>query len=96
MNVIQHEVFIIGSENSVIKWFISSDDFPRMKHKFKCGNKLPKNALANQHVSGISSIIDSLLDDWFETWGGKSERDMYEQCYSAEAYGQIITLLWYL
>ena len=96
INVIQHEVFVISSENSIIKWFIISDDFPKMKHKFKRGGKLPKNALANKHAIGISNIIeDSLSDDWFETWGGKSERDMYEQCYHAEAYNQIITLLWF-
>lgn len=96
INIIKHEVFIIGSENSNIKWFIISNDFLKMKHKFKRGGKLPQNALANHHKIGISDIVDALSDDWFETWGGKSERDMYEQCYYAGAYNQIITLLWFL
>jgi Zn-dependent peptidase ImmA (M78 family) len=96
LNVIKHEVFILGSENSIVKWFITSDDFPKMKHKFKRGDNLPHSALANKHKSGISTIIDTDPNDWFITWGGKSDRDMYEQCYFADAYNQVITLLWFL
>lgn len=96
INVINHEVFIIVSDNSMIKWFINSKDFPKMKHKFKRGENLPEVALANNHSNGISSIIESDPNNWFITWGGKSERDMYEQCYYADAYNQVITLLWFL
>lgn len=93
--IIHHDIFIVGSENSFVKWFIASDDFPKMKHKFKRGEKLPINAMANNLRGGISSSIETNINDWFETWGGKSERDMFEQCYFADAYNQVITLLWY-
>ena len=95
-NVIKHELLVVGSENSIVKWFIISEDFPKIKHKFKRGDKLPDSALANKHSKGISNIVDNDPNDWFITWGGKSDRDLYEQCYYAEAYGQIITLLWFL
>lgn len=95
-DVIKHELFIVASENSVIKWFKKSDDFPNMKHKFKRGERLPETAQANNYQNGTSIIFESDSGDWFETWGGKSERAMYEQCYKAEAYNQVITLLWFL
>ncbi|MCK4664182.1 MAG: ImmA/IrrE family metallo-endopeptidase [Bacteroidales bacterium] len=95
-NIIRHEIFIIGSEKSIIKWFIRNDDFPKMKHKFKRGEKLPQTALANMDINGVSKVVDAYSGDWFETWGGKSERQLYEQCYFAEAYNQKITLLWFL
>ncbi len=95
IDIINHEVFVIGSENSIIKWFMKSDDFPKMKHKFKRGEKLPQNAVANIKVKTVSKVIDSYSGDWFETWGEKSERQMYEQCYFAKAYNQTITLLWF-
>lgn len=96
LDIVSHEVFVIGSENSIVKWFIKSNDFPNMKHKFKRGSKLPENALAYKINNGISDVVEVYSDDWFETWGGKSERQMYEQCYFASAYNQVFTLLWFL
>ncbi|MCW8896599.1 MAG: ImmA/IrrE family metallo-endopeptidase [Flavobacteriales bacterium] len=95
-NIIRHELMIIGSQEGIVKWFLSSKDFPKMKHKFERGKKLPTEALANLNIVSISEIHEVDSDDWFVTWGGLSERQMYEQCYFAEAYNQTLTLLWFL
>lgn len=95
LSIIKHEVIAIGSTNGIVKWFMLTDDFPKMKHRFKRGHPLPKSAVANKVVTGVSAVLDAENEDWFETWGGKSDRLMFEQCYYAEAYDQHITLLWF-
>ena len=92
----KHELFIVvSSKDGTIQWFNRNDEFPKMKHKFHRGEKVPENALANEFIGKVSEVVDIWPEDWFETWGGKSERQMFEQCYYAEAYDRIITLLWY-
>lgn len=94
--IIKHELFIVvSSPDGKIQWFSGNEEFPRMKHKFSRGKKVPENALANGFNGGVSDIVESLPEDWFQTWGGKSERKMFEQCYFAGAYDRVITLLWY-
>lgn len=92
----KHELFIIATEaDGTIHWFDRNEEFPKMKHKFARGQKIPPNALANNFNGEISEIVEACPEDWFETWGGKSERQMFEQCYHAKAYERIITMLWY-
>lgn len=97
INTSNHELFIVASSiNGTIKWYDFNDEFPKMKHKFSIGNKIPVNALANNFKGSVSEVVEALPEDWFITWGGKSERQMFEQCYYAKAYERVITLLWYL
>lgn len=97
INTTKHELFIIvTSKDGTIQWFARNDEFPKMKHKFSKGEKIPENGLANGFNGNVSEVIEVWPEDWFVTWGGKSERQMFEQCYYAEAYNRIITLLWYL
>jgi len=96
IDITKHELFIIASSpDGVIQWFDRNGEFPKMKHKFSRGQRVPNNALANNFTGEISEVVDAWPEDWFETWGGKSERKMYEQCYYAKAYERIITMLWF-
>jgi len=96
IKVLKHELFIIGSSlDGIIKWFNRNEDFPKMKHKFKRGGRVPANARANHIPENISSIVEAMPEDWFVTWGEITERPMYEQCFNAKAYDTIITMLWY-
>lgn len=96
IDVTKHELFIVASSrDGIMQWFDRNDEFPKMKHKFSRGQILPVNALANNFKGGLSDVVEAWPEDWFETWGGKSERRMYEQCYYAKAYDRIITMLWF-
>lgn len=91
-----HEIIVIGSSvDGVVNWFDKNEAFPKMKHKFRSKEILPPNALAHGFSNGTSEVIEAMPEDWFVTWGGRSERELFEQCYFSDAYQNVITMLWY-
>lgn len=93
-----HSIMAVVSENNIIKWYAISDDFPRWAFKFKVGNQLPPSTVAGEFFikrdSKYTGVEDVDPEDWFyPTWLQKTK--MHEQCYYSNAYGYVISIIWF-
>jgi Zn-dependent peptidase ImmA (M78 family) len=96
-----HELMIVVSENNIVKWYDRNDHFPKWPFKFKVHGKLPATSVAGEFFtkpdSKFTSIEEIVPDDWFYPFKDdyKAARKMNEQCFYADHYGYVISLLWF-
>jgi hypothetical protein len=92
-----HEVCVVLSESGEVRWSARSNDFPKWKHRFKRGQKLPFKTVAAEYFSDPTKRYTEIElvnpDAWFEATFD-ADRDMYEQCYYSDSYGYVLSVLW--
>ena len=94
-----HEIFAVISKDNIVKWFVSSSDFPKWELKVNINAATPKETAAGDYFNkGIQSTeIKSLSsEEWFvpPTEDNRADRRMYEQCIFL-GYGTVVSLLWF-
>lgn len=96
-----HEIFAVISKDNIAKWFVKSLDFPNWKFKFKIGDVLPQTTVAGEYYTmkdrKFTGVDPVSADDWFipPANDDRADRQMYEQCFYAESYGYVISLIWF-
>lgn len=94
-----HEILAVFSSGNTVKWYTKSDDFPRLRHKFKPGKKLPATTVAGEFYTKPDSkytdveLVD--IEDWFHFVDWAPDYQMYEQCFYSDIYGFVISLIWF-
>jgi len=94
-----HDILSVFSSGNTVKWFTKSDDFPKLPHKFKPGEKLPPTTVAGEFYTKPDSkytdveLVD--VEDWFHWRDWAPEYQMYEQCFYSDLYGFVISLIWF-
>lgn len=93
-----HPIFVIVSEKNVVRWWASSVDFPKWKHRFRIGQTLPVQTVAGEFFTKqdakYTGVEDIDEDAWFyPTWQAKIK--MHEQCYYSSQYGYVISTIWF-
>ncbi len=93
-----HSIMAVVSENNIVKWYVTSHDFPKWRFKFKVGGEVPVSTVAGEFFtkrdSKYTGIEDVDPEDWFyPTWIPKTM--MHEQCYYSNAYGYVISIIWF-
>jgi Zn-dependent peptidase ImmA (M78 family) len=96
-----HEIFAVVSKDNIAEWFVKSEDFPNWKFKFKIGDRIPSsansgefNTIQNRNFLGIEEID---VDTWFNPPpdDNRANRQLFEQRYYSNAYGYVISLIWF-
>ncbi|MFC6101232.1 ImmA/IrrE family metallo-endopeptidase [Olivibacter domesticus] len=96
-----HELMIVVSENNIVKWYDRNDHFPKWPFRFKVHGQLPPTTVAGEFFtkpdSRFTSIEEVNPDDWFYPFPNdyRVDRKMNEQCFYADNYGYVISLLWF-
>lgn len=93
-----HSIMAVVSQDNIIKWYTASNDFPKWPMKFKVGSQVPPSTVAgefftkqNSKYTGIENIEP---EDWFyPSW--LRETALHEQCYYSNAYGYVISIIWF-
>ncbi|CAM3690698.1 ImmA/IrrE family metallo-endopeptidase [Sphingobacterium prati] len=96
-----HEMMFVVSENNIVKWYGRNEYFPKWPFRFKVYGTLPPTTVAGEFFtkpdSRFSSIEEVNPDDWFFPFLNdyRANRKMNEQCFYADNYGYVISLLWF-
>jgi len=96
-----HEICAVVSKNGIASWYAKSEDFPKWSHKFKRGEKLPRNTVAGDFPAVLEKKFTEIekvdVDSWFtpSREDNRANRQMYEQCYYSDSYGYVVSLLWF-
>ena len=96
-----HELMIVVSENNTVKWYDRNEHFPKWSFRFKVNGPLPPTTVAGEFFTKPDSKFDSIEevnpDDWFYPYPDdyRANRKMNEQCFYADNYGYVISLLWF-
>lgn len=94
-----HEILAVFSSGNTVKWYCKSDDFPKLPHKFKAGEKLPPTSVAGEFYTKPDSkytgteLVD--IEDWFHWREWAPKYQMYEQCFYSDIYEFVISLIWF-
>jgi Zn-dependent peptidase ImmA (M78 family) len=95
------EIFAVISKDNVVKWYVKSADFPNWTWKFKIGEQVPQTTVAGEYYNienrKFTTIEKLDADDWFKPSAddNRANRQMYEQCFYADSYGYVVSLLWF-
>ncbi|WP_339812653.1 ImmA/IrrE family metallo-endopeptidase [uncultured Imperialibacter sp.] len=96
-----HEIFAIISKDNIVKWYVKSTDFPNWKWKFQIGGLVPPTTVAGEYYNlenkKVTTTESLKADDWFNPPPDdyRADREMYEQCFYADNYGYVVSLLWF-
>ena len=94
-----HEILAVFSSGNIVKWYCKSDDFPRLPHKFKSGEKLPPTTVAGEFYTKLNSKYTDVepvdVEDWFHCQDWAPKYQMYEQCFYSDIYEFVISLIWF-
>lgn len=96
-----HELMIVVSQNNMVKWYDRNEHFPKWPFRFKVHGQLPPTTVAGEFFtkpdSKFASIEEVNPDDWFYPYHDdyRANRMMNEQCFYADNYGYVISLLWF-
>lgn len=96
-----HELMIVVSENNIVKWYERNDHFPKWAFRFKVHGPLPPTTVAGEFFTKANSRFETVEkvkpDDWFYPFADdyRAVRTMNEQCFYADGYGYVISLIWF-
>lgn len=95
-----HEIFAVFVKDNIVKWYVKSDEFPNWKMNFEVHKQPPKNTVVADFFSKkvkCTEVEEMSADYWFKPPESdyRADKTMKEQCYYSDAYGYVISLIWF-
>ncbi len=93
-----HSICIVMSSENSMKWFAKSKDFPDWAFKCKVNKPLPPFTVAGEFYTKTDAKYTTVenidQDSWFYSkW--TINRQWHEQCFYSDAFGYVVSIIWY-